>query len=254
MLNLPYSMKLAFMTDVHANLVALEAALQDMNAQGVTRIIHGGDAIGIGPWPRETLERLHALENRLVPIMGNHDAWYAFGYPHTDDLWLHPNEIQHSDWVHEQLGESFKPWIKTWPYKMRETVHGLDLGFTHYGLKALPDRAGYPLYHKFIEDPRAQDLDELFADFPVDLMFYGHHHPESTVKGRALYMNPGALGCSPTPHARYILLELHEDGSYTLEPRAPEYDDTVLQKAFEEKRVPEREFIRKAFFQGHFEG
>ncbi len=254
MLNLPYSMKLAFMTDIHANLIALEAALEDMTAQGVDRIVHGGDAIGIGPLPLETLDRLRGLGEKLLPIMGNHDAWYAFGYPDPLDLELHPNEVHHSDWVHRQLGTEFQAWVATWPYQHRETVYGLKLGFAHYGLKAQPDRAGHPLFQKFITEPRAEDLDGLFADFEVDLMFYGHHHPESTVQGRALYLNPGALGCSPTPHARYTLLEVHENGEYTLEARAPQYDDALLQAAFDERAVPEREFIRKAFFLGNFEG
>ena len=51
-------MKLAVLTDAHGNLPALEAALGAIRAEGCDAIYHTGDAIGIGPYPAETLDCL----------------------------------------------------------------------------------------------------------------------------------------------------------------------------------------------------
>ena len=73
-------MKVAVLTDVHANLPALEATLRVIEDAGCEAIYHTGDAIGIGPFPAECLARLLATP-RMRLIMGNHDAWFAFGLP-----------------------------------------------------------------------------------------------------------------------------------------------------------------------------
>jgi len=65
-------MRIALISDIHANLQALKAVLEDIAAQGADQIIFLGDAATIGPYPKETLETLQALN--CVCILGNHDA------------------------------------------------------------------------------------------------------------------------------------------------------------------------------------
>lgn len=66
--------------------------------------------------------------------------------------------------------------------------------------------------------------------------------------GRRRYVNPGALGCSSAPIARFVILDVGHDGAYTLVERAIPCDDTALLRAFDERGVPDRAFIRRAFF------
>lgn len=74
------STRIAVITDAHANLPALDAALAAIRGDGVAAVYHTGDAIGIGPFPAEVLDRL-LHEPRMRSVMGNHDAWFAFGLP-----------------------------------------------------------------------------------------------------------------------------------------------------------------------------
>ena len=74
------STRTAVITDAHANLPALDAALAAIRGDGVAAVYHTGDAIGIGPFPAEVLDRL-LHEPRMRSVMGNHDAWFAFGLP-----------------------------------------------------------------------------------------------------------------------------------------------------------------------------
>lgn len=248
-------MKIAFFTDVHANLPALEAVLDDIRAQHCDQIYFGGDAIGIGPFPAEVLARL--AEAQVIPMMGNHDAWYAFGLPPLADVHMVAGEARHCHWVHACLAGQWQNWVASWPYFVQLQVAGVRIGFAHYALKPQPDSQGHPMFERFRVAPSAQELDVLFASLldqtPLDLLFYGHHHAASAILGRTYYLNPGALGCSAQAEARYYLLDISDQGTYHLVHRAVPYDDTVLVQAFEDRQVPEREFIRKAFFLGALE-
>jgi predicted phosphodiesterase len=61
------------LSDIHGNIVALEAVLDHASKQGYDRVVFLGDAVGYYPDGNAVVERLRALEARGV--MGNHDAW-----------------------------------------------------------------------------------------------------------------------------------------------------------------------------------
>ena len=68
-------MKRAILSDIHANLEALDAVLADANSQGVEAIYCLGDIVGYGPNPRECVDRV--MQFRLC-ILGNHDQGALF--------------------------------------------------------------------------------------------------------------------------------------------------------------------------------
>jgi predicted phosphodiesterase len=70
--------KIAVMTDVHANLPALQAALSAIKREGYDLLVHTGDAIAIGPYPAEAVDLLLSIPDSIL-VMGNHDAWFADG-------------------------------------------------------------------------------------------------------------------------------------------------------------------------------
>jgi len=69
-------MSVAIISDVHANLEALQAVLQDIKKQGVSEIISLGDVIGYGPNPRECLQVIK--DNCKTALMGNHEDAVLF--------------------------------------------------------------------------------------------------------------------------------------------------------------------------------
>lgn len=232
-------MRIAVITDAHANLPALQVALQDIGEQGCDAIYHTGDAIGIGPYPAECLDLLLSTP-RMRCLIGNHDAWFAFGLP---DPWPYsPEELAHQHWVHGQLDAALRPAVAAWPVVARESPDGVGVALLHYAPTGAPGT-----FAPIVLDPRAEDLDLLFAPYVSQLLFYGHHHPFSDLTGRARYINPGALGCHSVPLARYALLETRPDGRYTLEHRAVPYDAVPLLADMERRQVPARDFIRQVF-------
>jgi diadenosine tetraphosphatase ApaH/serine/threonine PP2A family protein phosphatase len=67
---------LAVLYDVHGNLPALEAVLEDAERAGATRYLLGGDYAAMGAWPIQTVTMLSALPDALW-IAGNHERWLA---------------------------------------------------------------------------------------------------------------------------------------------------------------------------------
>jgi putative phosphoesterase len=65
-------MRIAFISDIHGNLTALQAVLKDLQNQNVDQFVCLGDTVSLGPQPHEVLEELRALKS--INIRGNHDA------------------------------------------------------------------------------------------------------------------------------------------------------------------------------------
>ncbi len=68
-------MKRALISDIHSNLEALEAVLEDIHRQGISEVYCLGDIVGYGPNPRECLDKVMELD---VCILGNHDEAVLF--------------------------------------------------------------------------------------------------------------------------------------------------------------------------------
>lgn len=236
--------RLAVMTDVHANLPALKAALAAIERLGVDGIVHTGDAIAIGPQPAECLDLLLNTAG-LRNVMGNHDAWFAWGLPQPRPDWMSDGELAHQEWTHAQLDPALRTAVAAWPFSLRETVEGARLQFTHYALDA-SGRGFQPVRRA----PNAADLDALFAGVAdADVLCYGHDHTAGDVVGRMRYVNPGALGCHTQPLARFVLLAA-DHGRITLTHHAAPYDDALLTAAFRDRNVPDAAFINRIFFGG----
>lgn len=238
-------MKIAVITDVHANLPALEAALQAIKSEGCDSIFHVGDAISIGPYPAECVDLLQETHN-LQCVAGNHDLYFVHGLPYPQPAWMNDGEVQHQLWTHQQLGDDRRTVVANWPMKLEVNIDGTKTLFVHYGLTDSGND-----FLGVVRNPTASDLDTLFSNQQADLLFFGHDHSPSDICGKARYVNPGSLGCCPQALARYTIAT-YQAGQVDIQHRSAAYDDRDLQKAFESRDVPEREFIYKVFFGGRF--
>lgn len=238
-------MRLAVITDVHANYPALKAVLGRLKKVGYDRLVHTGDAIAIGPQPRECLELLLELDDAQL-IMGNHDDWYAHGLPEPRPPWMSRSERQHQLWTHNRLGTNFRQPVASWPWFIEEKIRGVGVRFLHYAM-----REDGRTFKAIRPQPSAQDLDVLFGDLDGELIFFGHDHSYSNVHGHSHYVNPGSLGCQKTARAPYCLVDF-ANGNYRITCGSEPYDDRALYEAFERLQVPAREFIYEAFFGGRF--
>jgi len=239
-------MKIVVITDVHANFPALEAVLTSIKDEGYDALFHTGDAIGIGPYPAECLELLLNTPNTHF-VMGNHESYFVNGLPTPQPAWMSDGEVQHQHWTHACLDPQMRSVLAEWPYLLEHDFEGVRTAVVHYGLD--PSAEGF---QPIIKNAAAADLDRMFALHDAALIFYGHDHRASDLKGRARYVNPGSLGCYSQAIARYCVVDFHR-GQYRVEHRGAPYDDAELLKTFERRGVPEREFIYRTFFGGRLQ-
>jgi predicted phosphodiesterase len=235
------TMKIIVFTDTHANLPALLAFREAISQEGYDEVFHTGDAIDIGPYPSECLEVLLEIP-RIQCIMGNHDAWFANGLPEPRPGWMDENELQHCCWTGEQIDPALRQSVKRWPYAFQTDFEGTTVTFVHYGLHENPSD-----YVPSIKNPTAGDLDRMLGRFWSDLVFYGHDHRPADIEGIGRYINPGALGCSPEPIARYCVI-VFEAGKFKVQHKFVPYDDSGLFAEFDSRHVPARQFIIREFF------
>lgn len=237
-------MRVLAITDIHANLPALEVFLDTAKTEGYDAIFHMGDAVAIGPHPVECLELLLNTPD-IYFVRGNHDTLLAEGLPQTRPASIDEGEWEHQLWTHAQVSESDRNTVAQWQYLLVRMYAGVRVAFMHYPLGA------EMRFAPFVQEPSAANYDALFARYDADLIFFGHQHTAIDVQGRARYINPGSLGCQRTAIAPFIVAVFEKDG-VVIEHRSLPYDDTRLFADFERRQVPARDSIYKIFFGGRF--
>src|SRR5689334_4170949 len=105
-------MRWGVISDVHANVHALEAVLRVLRREGVDRILCAGDLVGYGPRPNECVERVAALDPAPVVIAGNHDLM-AIGRLRTAGIGPLPKQT--IDWTSETLTDDARGYLEALP-------------------------------------------------------------------------------------------------------------------------------------------
>jgi len=114
-------LRLALISDIHANLPALNAVLDHIAArEDVDARYHLGDVVGYAPWPNETVARLR--DANIAGIAGNYDSAVATHAPHCGCRYEDPRqeELSHLSyaWTLEHTSAESKAWLGALPFRM----------------------------------------------------------------------------------------------------------------------------------------
>ncbi|MER8368318.1 metallophosphatase family protein [Mesorhizobium sp. M0902] len=248
-------MRIAVLADIHGNVLALEAVLDDLRRRGgADLIVNLGDCVSGPLWPRETMERLEALD--LPTVRGNHDRRVARD---TGDETMWPSDR----YAHERLTEAQREALFALPVTL-EVAPGI-LAF-----HARPDHDEKYLTDAIVDGrlvraPLAAIERRLGAIDPAcRIMLCGHSHRSELVRipGGPVIFNPGSIGCPAyddstppahvseqgSPHARYGILDLHPD---RFEAIAVDYDHEAAARQAEQAARPEwAHALRTGFMPG----
>jgi putative phosphoesterase len=193
-------MRVAALYDIHGNLPALEAVLEDVRAAGVDEIIVGGDVV-LGPMPNETLARLLALEVPVRFIEGNCDR-EVIAHLGDDELGHLPAQVrQIVAWVAQQLPPGYVHEMESWPTILRLEIDGLgDVLFCH----ATPRND----HEIFTQLTREEVLLPVFAGVDAAIVVCGHTHMQFDRRiGTLRVVNAGSVGMPfGEPGADWLLL------------------------------------------------
>jgi len=148
--------------DVHGNLAALEAVLDDAREHGADRFLFLGDAVGYGPDPGACVRKLAELPNATL-VRGNHDHAIASG---RLELGMNSLARECAAWTRAELGADELAWLGALP-----TEHVADGWMAVHGAPKDPHRFLAYVYELTYED----NLRHL-REHRIPLCFYGHTH------------------------------------------------------------------------------
>lgn len=187
-------MKLALISDVHANLEALRACLDHARAQGAERLAFLGDLVGYGADPGPVVDVVRReVEQGALAVMGNHDEAAAGGAADT----MHQAAERAIAWTRERLSGPQRDFLAALPLTVRED----RLFLVH----ASPE---HPREWIYVTDP-ARAAAALERSDPAPWVFCGHvHEPVLYTQGsaaRPVAFRPVTGVAIPVPaHRRWL--------------------------------------------------
>jgi putative phosphoesterase len=203
------SAPVAIVTDIHANLPALEAALTRIEERGIEQIYCGGDLVGYGPHPNEV--RALLAERRLPTIYGNYD--YAIGRD-LDDCGCayrdrHEREVGQLsvDWTLAHTNAASKAFLRALPFDLRFGFGGKRVRLVHGSPRKVNE---YLFEHK-----PARTFERIAALADCDILAFGHtHKPWVREYGGVLFVNCGSVGKPKDgdPRGSFAVLDAADDG------------------------------------------
>lgn len=234
-------MRTLVISDIHANLIALEAVLADADGRW-DRVWFLGDLVGYGPNPNECVERLRELEP--LALSGNHD-WAVLGKLDTDEFNDDARKLVR--WTRHELTEDNLAWLDSLPplvvsapftlahasprHPVWEYILDLQTASENYEFFQTPVCL---VGHSHI--PALFSLDEVASELSFYLV--GHGDTVDLSLGR-LIINPGSVGQprDGDPRAAYALLD---DETMVWEFHRVAYDIAETQRRMREYKMPKR--------------
>ena len=193
-------MRLAALYDIHGNLPALDAVLQDVRRANVDRVVIGGDILP-GPMPHETFNRVLNLGITTDFVLGNGDRVVLESIMGSDSSEVPQAFREVIRWNAAQLSDDHRRVISAWPATTRLTVPGIgEVVFCH----ATP-RNDTEIFIRVTPD---DVLAPIFAATGAALVVCGHTHMQfdRTIGGTRV-VNAGSVGMPfGTPGAYWLLL------------------------------------------------
>jgi predicted phosphodiesterase len=215
-------MKYAIIADIHSNLEALQAVLEDMKAQGCTHTACLGDIVGYNASPKECLDLIRGMN--IPCVKGNHDEYCGSEAPLEG---FNPLAAEAVKWTRRQLKPEDREWLRS--LKLTDVVSGFTI--VHGSLNQ-------PSRWEYVFDKLAAAAN--FTNQATPVCFFGHTHvPLAFVKdamvrggiyskfkvepGNRYFINVGSVGQprDGNPKAAYVTYDMDDA---LVELRRVEYD------------------------------
>ena len=214
-------MKIGFISDVHANLPALEAVLKDMSARNVGPVYCAGDVLGYYTYPDEVVELLRS--RGVHCIAGNHDRAVLVGTKGMNSI-----AAAAIEWTREHMSSATRDFINDLPNSIHRPVEEVMVA-VHHGS---PRHMSEYIFEEHVSD-------ELLAVAGARLLVLGHTHMPYQVQFPSGHViNPGSVGQprDGDPRASYAILDSSEWSFSTVRVA---YDQRKVMEKIRENKLPE---------------
>ena len=233
-------MRLGLIADIHGNVFALDAVLQELRREELDEILCLGD-VAVGPRPAETLARVRDLGCPVA--LGNWDSYFLNGFPEQ------PNDVgrrlvEMGEWWAKQLSDSDREYIGTFVDSIERPLGN--------GTRLLAFHGSPRSFEDFIFATTSdEELEEMLDGEHAPLMTGGHTHFAMVRRYQGtLLVNPGSVGLpfvdmAPVmrinPWAEYGILEV-EDGRMSVDLRRTQFDVEALLDSIRRSGMPHAEW------------
>lgn len=237
-------MRCALISDIHANLHALDAVLADIDTRGdVDAVYHLGDLVGYSAHPNEVIARLR--ERGIAGIAGNYDSTVAMDYKHCGCRSESPRQEELAHISYEVTRGMVTPANKRWLAGLPFSLDLRPLG-GHLGGPRLVLVHGTPTLNTvYWTEDRSDDFCLKMAGVvgltAGDVIAFGHtHKPWHRVVQGIHFVNTGSVGRPKDGdwRAGYVRLALGDDGAHVEHVRVP-YDVDAASAAVTDAGLPQ---------------
>lgn len=249
-------MKIALLSDIHANLPAFEAVLEDLEKQQPDAVYCLGDLIGYNVWPNQVIGLVR--KHGIVTIAGNHDLKVSKILPSEGNC----SKEENSEYAYKLVGSKERDYLLTLPRHLRLEfqlndqqlnmllVHGSPRSINEYLFQELPE----------------QYMLELVKEFKADILCFGHSHKpyhrvinsgENGIDHFHHLINTGSVGKPKDGDARacYVLITIDQPAGIKIQDAVQvefvrvDYDVEKAAKAVELSLLPNAfaDNLRKAY-------
>jgi predicted phosphodiesterase len=238
------TVRYALISDIHANLPALQAVLRDVEArEGIDATYHLGDLVGYAPWPNEVVEVLVAAG--ITGVAGNYDSTVATDYKHCGCQYEDPRqeELSHLSfaWTRAHVSPRIKALLGGLPFRIDIRPNGGHVAGPTLTLVHGNHALNTVYVHQDRSDTFLEKMGTSLGARAGDVVCFGHTHvPWYRVVRGVHYVNTGSVGRPKDGdwRASYVLLDLTGD-TVAIEVVRVEYDVDAAAKGIIASELPD---------------
>lgn len=237
-------MQYALISDIHANLPALEAVLSDIELRGVHKTWHLGDLVGYAPWPNEVVALL--ADRGISGVSGNYDSTVGLDYKHCGCRYEDPRQeaLSHLsfEWTKRACTAMTRAALAALPFRI--DLHPLG---GHAAGPTVSLVHGTPVLNTvYWTEDRPDDFCRKMAGTAGlkvgDLIAFGHTHlPWHRVVDGVHFVNTGSVGRPKDGDSRagYSILTIGAGGSIAVDHVRVDYDVPGASEAIRRSELPD---------------
>ena len=230
--------RIAVLSDVHGNLLAVEAVRKAINREKPDVVLVAGDIVMNGPEPGATVDALRDMESAgAIVVQGNTDIAvadgdYAAAFPWYYDSGVPETMKAAAEWAHDTLDDEHLAWLRRLPAERRVRI-GDDLILVTHASPGSQTQG-------FDRDLDPSTTTERMSRTDARVICCGHTHiPEVREFGWKVIVNDGSAGYAfdGDPTASWALVTV--DGEdVTAEIKRTEYDNLAVANAISARGLP----------------
>lgn len=213
--------KLAIISDIHANSVALEEIIKDAKKNNVDEFVFLGDQVNDLPFGNETLQIVRNLSDKV--LKGNKEQ-YIIELEDENYYWNN-QQFKNNIFLHNELSKENICYIRNLPLSMSLEYEGVKILIAHGSPTSVTE-----FIHKYDDEV----IEKYSKSIKEDILIFGHTHDKMWhgYYNNKLLINAGCAGVSPHYKAKseYVILELKDSKLVHMDFRLVEYDIEKVKK------------------------